>query len=194
MLKNRVYPVCCRYKTDIKHVHSLHHWPFRPFQWNILLKIPTRNCITYRDGSVWINTYYMLHIENTISYPNYRLRNMQNIHNLIFDSERVAEFNSIGWTAHLDLSWNTHILKVSERNGRILVLMCRLKHLQVQYNISNTISQHCLTHWGRDKMADISQTTFSNVFCSMKIFEFRLKFHCSLFLGVQWTKFQHWFR
>ena len=51
-----------------------------------------------------------------------------------------------------------------------------------------------LTHWGRDKMADISQTTFSHVFSSMKMFEFRLKFHWSLFLRVQLTKFQHCFR
>ena len=51
-----------------------------------------------------------------------------------------------------------------------------------------------LTHWGRDKMAAISQTTFSNPFSWMKIFEFRLKFHWSLFLRFQLTIFQHWFR
>ena len=51
-----------------------------------------------------------------------------------------------------------------------------------------------LTHWGRDKMAAVSQTTFSNAFSWMKIFEFRLKFHWSLFLRVQSTIFQHWFR
>ena len=41
-----------------------------------------------------------------------------------------------------------------------------------------------LTHWGRDKMAAISQTTFSIAFSSMKIFQLRLKFHWSLFLRV----------
>ena len=35
--------------------------------------------------------------------------------------------------------------------------------------------------WGRDEMNDILQTTFSNVFSSMKMLEFRLKFHWSLF-------------
>ena len=40
-------------------------------------------------------------------------------------------------------------------------------------------------------MAHISQKTFSNVFSSMKMFEFRLKCHWSLFLRVQLTKFQH---
>ena len=51
-----------------------------------------------------------------------------------------------------------------------------------------------LTHWGRDEMNNISQTTFSNLFSSMKMFEFRLKFHWSLFPRVQLTKFRHWFR
>ena len=51
-----------------------------------------------------------------------------------------------------------------------------------------------LTHWGRDEMNNISQTTFSNVFSTMKMFEFRLIFHWSLFPRVQLTIFQHWFR
>ena len=52
----------------------------------------------------------------------------------------------------------------------------------------------CLTHWGRDKMATIFQTTFSNIFSWMKMHELRLRFHWSLFLRVQMTIFQHWFR
>ena len=51
-----------------------------------------------------------------------------------------------------------------------------------------------LTHWGRDKMAAISQTTLSIAFPWMKMLEFRLNFHWSLFLRVQLTIFQHWFR
>ena len=37
------------------------------------------------------------------------------------------------------------------------------------------------THWGRDKMAAISQTAFS----WMKIYQFRLRFHWNFFLRVQ---------
>ena len=51
-----------------------------------------------------------------------------------------------------------------------------------------------LTHWGRDEMNTISQTTFSNIFSSMKMFELRSKFHWSLFPRAQITIFQHWFR
>ena len=38
------------------------------------------------------------------------------------------------------------------------------------------------------------QTTFSNAFSSMKMYEFLLIFHRSLLLGVQLTIFHHWFR
>ena len=51
-----------------------------------------------------------------------------------------------------------------------------------------------LTHWDRYEMNNISQTTLSNVLYSMKMFEFRLKFHWSLFPVVQLTIFQHWIR
>ena len=54
-------------------------------------------------------------------------------------------------------------------------------------------SVDCLTHWGRDKMDAILQTTFSTAFSWMKMFEFQLIFHWSLFLRVQLTIFQHWF-
>ena len=42
-------------------------------------------------------------------------------------------------------------------------------------------------------MDKILQTIFSNVFSSMKMVEFRLKFHWSWFLRVQFIIFQHWF-
>ena len=51
-----------------------------------------------------------------------------------------------------------------------------------------------LTHWGREKMDAISQTTLSNAFSWMKMHEFRLRFHWSLFLKFELTIFQHWFR
>ena len=54
-----------------------------------------------------------------------------------------------------------------------------------------------------DKMASISQMTISNAFSWAKMYEFRLKCHWNLFLGVQFTDFflgvqltllQHWCR
>ena len=58
----------------------------------------------------------------------------------------------------------------------------------------NNVDWFSLTHWGRDKMAAISQTTFSSGFSLLKMYEFRLRFYWSVFLMVKLTIFQHWFR
>ena len=49
-------------------------------------------------------------------------------------------------------------------------------------------------HWGRNKMAAIPQTTFSYAFSWLKVYEFHLRFHWSLFLWFDLTISQHWFR
>ena len=75
-----------------------------------------------------------------------------------------------------------------------MVMACRLHLNQCWIIASCPPYSFQLTHWGRDKMAAIFQTTFSNAFYWMKIYEFRLKFHWSLFLRVQLTIFKHCFR
>ena len=45
------------------------------------------------------------------------------------------------------------------------------------------------THWGQDKMAAKFLTTISNIFSWMKKYRFRLRFHWTLFPGVQLTRF-----
>ena len=50
-----------------------------------------------------------------------------------------------------------------------------------------------LIHWGQNKIA-ISQVIFSNAHSWMKIYEFNLRFHWSLFLRFELTIFHHWFR
>ena len=66
-------------------------------------------------------------------------------------------------------------------------------HVQADHMYLN-LSWPILTHWGRDKMAAIFHTTFSNVFSWMKMYELRTKFHWSLFQRFQLTIFQHWFK
>ena len=51
------------------------------------------------------------------------------------------------------------------------------------------LSLQALTHWGRDKMAAVFQTTLSNAFSWMKMLWFWLKCHWSSFLLVQLTIF-----
>ena len=46
---------------------------------------------------------------------------------------------------------------------------------------SSDIDWTVLTHWGRNQMDAFSQTTFSHAFSWMKMYEFRLTFHWSLF-------------
>ena len=60
-------------------------------------------------------------------------------------------------------------------------------------SVHQSVSYHLLTHWGRDKMAVVFQTTFSNAFSWMKMYEFPLRFHWSLFLRFELTIFQQWF-
>ena len=60
--------------------------------------------------------------------------------------------------------------------------------------ICTSSDHHALTIWGRDKMAAILRTTFSNAFSWMKMYELHLRFRWSLFLSIQLTIFQHWFR
>ena len=52
----------------------------------------------------------------------------------------------------------------------------------------------CLTHWGRDKMAAIFQTTFPNAVSWMKMYDFGLILHCFFFLMVRLTISQRTFR
>ena len=48
-------------------------------------------------------------------------------------------------------------------------------HCPNQYQIY--CQQDSVTHWGRDEIDSVLQTTFSNTFSWMKMYEFRLEFH-----------------
>ena len=73
-----------------------------------------------------------------------------------------------------------------------------LKHIRLKMSSAKCCSfrlgLNVLTHWGRDKMVADSQMTLLNAFYWMKMLEFRLRFHWSLFLRVQLTIIQRWFR
>ena len=62
-------------------------------------------------------------------------------------------------------------------HGMLVNLLCETRY--TRWDVRT------LTHWGRDKMDAISQTTSSRTFSWMKMFEFRLKFQWILFLRVQ---------
>ena len=64
-------------------------------------------------------------------------------------------------------------------------------YVHVFLSISRVVGVKLLTHWGREKMAAISQTIFSNAFSWVELFDFPLKFHWSLFPRFQLTISQH---
>ena len=83
----------------------------------------------------------------------------------------------------------------SENVAQTVVIKAFIKHQFRAWCLSVCLDIYSvLTHWGRDKMAAVSQTTFSNAFSWMKMCEFWLKFHRSLFLRVQIAIIHHWFR
>ena len=114
-----------------------------------------------------------------------------------------AENVSIWWRHHATLvaPWVNAKITMQGRYPQGNLWSTTLVKLQyvispssVRHGILTLLKLICLTHWGWDKMAAIFQTTYSNRFSWMKMYEFRLTFHWSLFLGVQLTIFQHWFR
>ena len=50
-----------------------------------------------------------------------------------------------------------------------------------------SLTSALLPHWGRDKMANIFLTTFSNAFSWMEMYQFRFRFHWNLFLQIYYT-------
>ena len=78
--------------------------------------------------------------------------------------------------------------------GKITKAIIASKNVCVTLLVMNYLHSSPLTHWGRDKMAAILQTTLSNAFSWMKMLEFWYKFYWSLLLRVQFTIIQHWFR
>ena len=74
----------------------------------------------------------------------------------------------------------------------LLFMHCHMRDNRV-HNGFGWLCEH-FTHWDRDKMAVIFQTTFSNAFFWMKMNEFRLRFHWNLLPRVKLTIFHHCFR
>ena len=86
---------------------------------------------------------------------------------------------------------------------RILILLAPSHYLKQCWTVVKMSSvkwwQFCLslnvlTHWDWDKMATVSQLTFSNAFSWMKMYEFLSKFQWNLFRIIQLTIFQCWLK
>ena len=126
------------------------------------------------DLSSITNMHYLPTVTNHISNP------LSSVHPICINS-----------LINFVLELVSHLLRVKQwkkKNNVALFSMLigyQLKALLNWFIISS------LTHWGRD---NIFQTTFWKAFSWMKMFDFRLRFHGTLFHRVQLTIFQHWFR
>ena len=83
------------------------------------------------------------------------------------------------------LSWDLAKPRNPEISSRVFRSLC--KQLWCR-------TMRLLIHLSLDNTCAISRTIFSDAFSWMKIDEFGLRFHWILFLRVQLTTFQHWFR
>ena len=71
------------------------------------------------------------------------------------DIERVDEFDFLGLTINENMTWNSHIRKISNKISRVVGIMNRLKHvlpqsaLKLMYDsLINSHLQFCTTAWG----------------------------------------------
>ena len=109
----------------------------------------------------------------------------------------------IGWCLRC-INHISFIPNYFEARSRSQIYVLIIEHLNVGQKImTNTdlssfkcqwLSSAFITHWGRDKMATISQTTFTNAFSCIKSIVLRFKFHRNVFPVVQLAISQHWFR
>ena len=121
------------------------------------------------------------------------LRPEQNKHCLTFPNWHTTFSNAFSFIFFLLIFCNNF----SEKglNDIKEINICSSCGLEASGNSNLTkIQGALLTYLPQDKMAATSQTTVSNALSWMKSFSFRFEFHWSLFLRVQLTIKQHWFR
>ena len=97
-------------------------------------------------------------------------------------------------------AWILLIGPLGTNFSEILIEFLTFSFTKMHFKVSSAkwrpfgLGLNVLKHWGQNKMVSIWQTTFSNAFSCMKMYEFHLRFHWTLFLRFQLTIFQHWFR
>ena len=91
-------------------------------------------------------------------------------------------------------SWTNSVMVEPTLNRLVAAISSCLNfmlHHQMLYDFCWIHTMH-LTHWDRNKMVTILQTTFWNAFSWMQIGVFWLKYHWNFFPKAQLTIIQHW--
>ena len=161
---------CSSHKDKMASGWQLVKFCFITFPWVTFLTLDSILWIKFLSHGCFTCWIWLWSLENKqCSYKNENLSSYQ-----------IAEIVLTTYTTALDMSGE---------DSDTIGLWYRYSYIPLLSD-----SAWVLTHWGRDKMDAILQTTFWNAFSSMKMFEFQLKFHWNLFPRVQLTIFQHWFR
>ena len=154
-------------------------------------EVPLRKSVWIQFRIVWDITMQICHIENNFVVMELTWR----------DNVQSPSENGCRWSAVCTIivimvlaqsRENWQLVTLKNTHARLWIVL-HLERPRKTFLIELMCSTRKHTH-PLDKMASISQTTLSIASYWMKIFEFRLKFHWSLFLRVQLTIRQHWLR
>ena len=166
-----------------------------PYQAALLVPISSWHNKPLLDKCIWINsdtdrifkTFFSseLHCSPQVTISRYMCRADSSFAPSQWETALLC--NDVShWL--IDWLWADNTLEIDFRNSLTSVVMFSWLKKSLSH------CQQFLTHWGRDKMADILRTTFSNACSSMKIVVFWFKFHCNMFPWSQSTIIQHWLR
>ena len=181
--------------ASLAFVRGIHRWPVNsPHKWPVTRKMfPFDDVImwpifvTESFHIHWNHLYYMVYMQPILI----KMRELYTYRTLYCFSLclHMPSYSTYSTASHQETRY-----WIPEYEDMVFALLPLIKPHFVQNGRRNMAVLRDLTHWDRDKITTIFQTTFSNVFSWIKMYEFRLRFHWSLFLRVQSTIFRHWFR
>ena len=159
--------------------------------------------IVAKDGLFWLSIVTSPQLLSEVTRTRGTGSVMLYLSIVLARANTETEMSSFWWNFHHWLHWKLSkwqlpvqpVIKISSKwqHFRFSEVAQRRSSL-----VNNDREYQCWfrlsTHRGRDKMAAVFQTTFSNAFSWMKMHEYRLRFQWSLFLRFEFTIFQHWFR
>ena len=116
--------------------------------------------------------------------------------------EIIIPFGSGSGTVYLKTWWLISMvafsyilcIRLTRLVVNVIVNRIDIQEMSAQRSVVQYAMILVFTHWGRDKMATIFQTTFSNVFSFIERFVFWFELHWSLFQRVLFTINRQWFR
>ena len=111
------------------------------------------------------------------------------------DTNEYVYNESVGFSESYDIDHDVNVLFNFTKMMPVIVMGDMVSHVHLHYTQNYLMFgiDH-LTHHTLHKMSTFSWTIFSDAFSWMKSVVFWLKFHWNLFLRVQLTITQHWFR